>query len=256
VAKKSEKTRKSTKYANDRLQQISKVAASLFFKKGYWRTTTKEIAEACNISVGTLYYYIKSKDDFPRMFSKIQTSDVSKWEREVRKDMDNMEPEELLRKAVREYIYLVDLRENLVHFWYNISPYLELTQLEDIVNTVLRVIATFKDILDRGVKSGQFKTFDTLLAAINIDMMCISWVLRGWNLYPAYTFEQYAAACEQFAILIARNSDNLKIPDSVKYKKIEAEELKEIWDRERQKRPGGLGSEAWLRPDTKGKPTT
>ncbi|MDD5494772.1 MAG: helix-turn-helix domain containing protein, partial [Dehalococcoidia bacterium] len=106
MAKNSQKNRKSTKYANDRLQQISKVAASLFFKKGYWRTTTKEIAEACNISVGTLYYYIKSKDDFPRMFSKIQTSDVIKWEREVRKDMDNMEPEALLRKAVREYIYL------------------------------------------------------------------------------------------------------------------------------------------------------
>jgi AcrR family transcriptional regulator len=256
VANKSEKSRKRSKSANTRLQQITQVAASLFFKKGYWRTTTKEIAEACGISVGTLYYYIKSKDDFPRMFSKIQTTDVGKWEREVRKDMDNTDPEELLRQAVRKYIYLVDLREKLVHFWYNIAPYLELAQLEAIVNTVLRVIATFKDILDMGVEKGQFKTCDTLLAAINIDMMCISWVLRGWNLYPAYTFEQYAATCEQFAVLIARNSDNLQIPSSVKVGKIEAEDLKEIWDRERQKRPGGLGSEAWLRPDTKGKPTT
>ncbi|MDD5704147.1 MAG: hypothetical protein PHU23_19105, partial [Dehalococcoidales bacterium] len=139
--------------------------------------------------------------------------------------------------------------------WYNIAPYLELTQLEDIVNTTVRVLASFKDILDRGVEKGQFKTPDTFLAAINIDMMCISWVLRGWTLFPFYTFEQYAAACEQFAVALARNSDNLH-PDSVKYKKIVADELKEIWDREREKRPGGRGSEAWIRPDIKGKPTT
>ncbi|MCX6004530.1 MAG: TetR/AcrR family transcriptional regulator, partial [Chloroflexi bacterium] len=65
MVNKSEKVRKSSKSANANLQQISRAAADLFFEKGFWQTTTREIAEACNISVGTLYYYIKSKYDFP-----------------------------------------------------------------------------------------------------------------------------------------------------------------------------------------------
>ena len=70
VRKGTNKAHKRNKATNARLQQISRVAADLFFEKGFWQTTTKEIAEACNISVGTLYYYIKSKYDFPRKSAK------------------------------------------------------------------------------------------------------------------------------------------------------------------------------------------
>ncbi|MCX6005272.1 MAG: TetR/AcrR family transcriptional regulator, partial [Chloroflexi bacterium] len=235
------------------LQQISRAAADLFFEKGFWQTTTREIAEACNISVGTLYYYIKSKYDFPQMFSKVHTRDISKWEREVRKDMENTAPEVMLRKAVRKFVYLIDLRDKMVLFWYNISPHLEWAQLQDIVHTEIRIIAMFKEIIDKGLREGQFKTCDTLLAAINIEMMCISWALRGWNLYHFYTIEQYAAVCEQYAVLIARNSDNLKIPRAGKYRSVEAQDLKDVWDLHRKQSPNGHGSETWIRPEIRGK---
>ena len=75
---KTTKAHKRKKSSNARLQQITRVAANLFFEKGFWQTTTKEIAEACNISVGTLYYYSKSKYDFPLIFSRVKNAVTAK----------------------------------------------------------------------------------------------------------------------------------------------------------------------------------
>src|SRR4030042_7166595 len=143
MRKKTNKADKRNKSANTRLQQISKVAATLFFEKGYMQTTTKEIAEACNISVGTLYYYIKSKDDFPVIFSEIHKHDIDPWEKEIHKEMQYMTPEEILKKAVGDFVYGVDRRHKMILFWYNASKYLNREQLKGVVVVESRVVELF-----------------------------------------------------------------------------------------------------------------
>ena len=46
-----------------RRTQIIQAAANLFASKGFHRTTTKDIAEAAEVSEGTLYNYFENKDD-------------------------------------------------------------------------------------------------------------------------------------------------------------------------------------------------
>ena len=46
-----------------RKTQIIDAAARLFSEKGFHRTTTRDIAEAADVSEGTLYNYFESKDD-------------------------------------------------------------------------------------------------------------------------------------------------------------------------------------------------
>jgi AcrR family transcriptional regulator len=46
-----------------RRNQIIDAAARLFAEKGFHRTTTRDIAEAADVSEGTLYNYFSSKDD-------------------------------------------------------------------------------------------------------------------------------------------------------------------------------------------------
>ncbi len=46
-----------------RRNQMIKGAISLFKEKGFHRTTTREIAKAAGFSIGTLYEYIRSKED-------------------------------------------------------------------------------------------------------------------------------------------------------------------------------------------------
>jgi TetR/AcrR family transcriptional regulator, cholesterol catabolism regulator len=199
--RKSKKTLRGNK-----LQQISKVAATLFFEKGYMQTTTKEIAEACDISVGTLYYYIKSKDDFPIIFSQIHKNDVDPWEKEVRKEMEYMPPEEILKKAVREFTYGVDRRQKMILFWYNASKYLNREQLKDVTDVEIKVVNLFKDIIEMGCQRGQFKSTDPFITGYSIFMLTHTWALKRWWLKRLYTIEEYAKICEELAVSMARGN--------------------------------------------------
>ncbi len=237
--------------ANDRLQQICRVASNLFCEKGFWQTTTKEIAEACGIGVGTLFYHIKSKYNFPVLFNKVHVHDMDMWEKEIRKEMDGTAPEEILRKAVSTLVELIDLRDKIILFWSNTAQHLDWGQLEDVVNTDLRVVALFKEIIDKGCREGQFKASNSLLTAVNIEMICHTWVLKGWYLYHFYTVEQYADICEQHAVLMARGAGDLPLPANAGYPIIEAKQMKDDWDQRRREKPEGHGSDSWARTRTK-----
>jgi len=55
-------TRRERRVAARRVQ-ILDAAARLFAEKGFHRTTTKDIAEAADVSEGTLYNYFENKED-------------------------------------------------------------------------------------------------------------------------------------------------------------------------------------------------
>jgi len=54
---------RKTRRAAARLEQILDAAALLFARRGFHRTTTREIAEAAEVAEGTLYNYFSNKDD-------------------------------------------------------------------------------------------------------------------------------------------------------------------------------------------------
>ncbi|MCP3975762.1 MAG: TetR/AcrR family transcriptional regulator [bacterium] len=55
--------RSRAKSGSDRRQEIIEAAASIFMSKGYEATSIQDVADAVDILKGSLYYYIKSKDD-------------------------------------------------------------------------------------------------------------------------------------------------------------------------------------------------
>src|SRR5690625_3173979 len=54
---------KDTMLIEKRRNQIIKASIVLFKQKGFHKTTTREIAKASGFSIGTLYEYIRSKED-------------------------------------------------------------------------------------------------------------------------------------------------------------------------------------------------
>ncbi len=193
------RARKSSK-ADARLLQITSAAADLFFKKGYVLTTTRDIGEACGISPGHLYYYIKSKDDLPAMFARIHKKDIDTWEKHFRPYLKTLPPEELLKKAVREYAYLIHLRRKMVVFWYHASLQLTDEQNAGIIDVETRIINLFKDIVELGVKNGQFRVSDSFLTACTIHIMCVSWALKRWLIKNSRSIDQFADVCEELVI--------------------------------------------------------
>src|SRR5690625_7164046 len=54
---------KDTTLVEKRRDQIIQSAITLFKQKGFHRTTTREIAKESGFSIGTLYEYIRTKED-------------------------------------------------------------------------------------------------------------------------------------------------------------------------------------------------
>jgi AcrR family transcriptional regulator len=180
-----------SKKAGPKLLQIVMAAADLFHKKGYGPTTTRDIGEACNISPGHLYYYIKSKDDFPAMFRILQKNISTKWENDVRKEMKRMPPDELLVKAVKDYTYAVHIGRKLTVFWYQAAVQVKREDSAGIMEVEKQVVKVFQEILEAGRKQGQFRVKDPFIVASTIVMMCQSWALKRWLYKDSRTVDQY-----------------------------------------------------------------
>ena len=56
--------------AERRRRQISDAAMKLFAQKGYHNTTVKDIAELSHMSTGSVYDYVKNKEDILFLISK------------------------------------------------------------------------------------------------------------------------------------------------------------------------------------------
>lgn len=74
-----------------RRQQILDAAAQVFSKVGYERATTREIAEAADLSEGTLYNYFKSKQELliaiARAYADEVAADMAEVEGETLEEM-------------------------------------------------------------------------------------------------------------------------------------------------------------------------
>lgn len=197
-------THKRTKSADAKLQQIAKVAATLFCEKGFTETTVRDISKACNISMGHLYYYIKSKDDFPVIFSDIHLRHISKWENAVRKQMSRRTPEASFRYAIRKYMMLIHERRKMLLFWYRVSKSLKPEQLKGVIESEIMIVEVFKQILDEGNQKGQFQVVDPYLTAFQIEVLCHTWILKRWYLRNLYTINQFMDVCEDNLVSMVR----------------------------------------------------
>lgn len=108
----------------NRHQQIVEGACRLFFKKGYHPTTTREIANACGMSIGQLYHYISCKEDVLYLVLK-HMQDI--WYKYLKKaNIEQIDdPVQRLRKAIYHSLEFMIENKKLVQFMYSESKYLD-----------------------------------------------------------------------------------------------------------------------------------
>jgi TetR/AcrR family transcriptional regulator, cholesterol catabolism regulator len=191
----------------ERIKQIVKTSAGLFIEKGYYETTTRQIAEACGITSGTLYHYIKSKDDLLAMFADLLSAEFGKFNQKIRRDLGKVSPETALRNTVSGFVLLIDDIQDMVLFWYEESKNLDRVHLKRMIDVDLEITSLFKDIIDLGRKEGRFKVKDSLIAAYSISLMCDMWALKRWYLSDLYSVDKFAVQCADIAVSIARGHD-------------------------------------------------
>jgi len=151
--------------------QVRAAALRLFKEKGYHATSMRDIAEAVGINKGSLYSYIKSKEDLlVPVFDQAQGMLTSQIE-QIAADTA-ASPTERLKRALHAHVTAV--AENLDVLTVYLSEWRQLAAESLATNRDQRerYAAMFHQILRDGIASGEFREMDTRIVMLGMIGMC------------------------------------------------------------------------------------
>ena len=197
---------------NKRLEEITRTAVSLFYRYGFIQTSTRDIAEACGISKGHLYYYINSKEDLLSLSVEISLKQIEKFALHMMKDIKVAPQPKVLTNAIRETIKMIDNLQEMILFWYRESGHVSLASLNKLIKQDMYTVDLYKMIIEEGVKKGEFKISDPTVAAFDIMLLCDMWSLKRWYMQKHYSLDEYISVCQEIALGIvhAKEKTNKK----------------------------------------------
>lgn len=173
-----------------RRQQIIDAGVKLFKEKGFHRATTRELAKAAGFSIGTLYEYIRTKEDVLFLVCDNIFNEVTKCLTDFPSDTGTIEG---LKQAIRQYYLLIDQMPEEFTIMYQETKSLQKAAMHYILDKELEMVAIFERLLKDCVEAGNLSlSEDTIyLAANQIVVQGQSWAFRKWALQKRYTIDQY-----------------------------------------------------------------
>ncbi|WP_342542176.1 TetR/AcrR family transcriptional regulator [Paenisporosarcina sp. FSL H8-0542] len=173
-----------------RRNQMIQGAVALFKQKGFHRTTTREIAKEAGFSIGTLYEYIRTKED---VLYLVCDSIYEKVQERLTAFPTQAGTLDGLKTAIRHYYLLIDEMQDEFMVMYQESKSLPKDALQYVLKKELEMVAIFEDILHACRKSGEFQLSQDAvkLAAHHIVVQGQMWSFRRWGLHRDLTIEQF-----------------------------------------------------------------
>ena len=174
----------------ERRQQIIDAGVKLFKEKGFHRATTRELAKAAGFSIGTLYEYIRTKEDVLFLVCDNIFNEVTKCLTDFPSDTGTIEG---LKQAIRQYYLLIDQMPEEFTIMYQETKSLQKAAMHYILDKELEMVAIFERILKDCVEAGNLTLSEDAiyLAANHIVVQGQSWAFRKWALQKRYTIDQY-----------------------------------------------------------------
>jgi len=166
--------------------QICDAAIKLFSKKGFHQTSVREIAETCGLGIGTLYSYIKTKEDILCLVYRriLETFEA----RMLAATQGIQDPRLQLKAALEATLKIYDECEDVVVLLYQESHALGRQGLQALFEVDRTYVGVFREILERGNRAGHFAVKEPQLLAVCLLFLCAVWDLKRWNL-KSYTLD-------------------------------------------------------------------
>lgn len=176
-----------------RRRQIVNGALKLFKEKGFHRATTREIAKAAGFSIGTLYEYIRTKEDVLYLVCDDIYNQVMKQLSQISTSAGTIDE---LKKAIKQYFLLIDSMVDEFTIMYQETKTLPKEAQVYVLNKEFEMVAIFEKILKKCVQSGEFKIADQeiYLAANHLVVQGQAWAFRKWALQKRFTINEYTIA--------------------------------------------------------------
>lgn len=174
-----------------RRAQIVDAAVGLFIRKGFHKTTTREIAAESGFSIGTLYEYIESKEDVLYLVCRsIHEEMINGLTHSIQEGRTG---EEKLKKAVDGYMRVIDRLSDKVLLIYQETKSLPRDAMHEVLKTESEIAEIFARLLREGVKDGSLRLTEEEipLMAENIAVLGEMWAFRRWALRNRFSLEEF-----------------------------------------------------------------
>lgn len=190
-----------------RRRQIVKAARAMFQQKGYHPTRVRDIAEAAGIATGTIYQYVRTKEDILSLVCEIDFPD---WEARIRAAIDGLEsPVVKLKAAIKEYylaIFEVGAATDIV---YREGVNLSKPRRQRLMEREEDIGRIFEDILRQGAEKGFFQVSSPRLAAHSILVLAQMWSTKRWSLREYISgIDEFIALQTEYVLGAVRADDN------------------------------------------------
>lgn len=163
-----------------RRRQLVLAAIKLFSKKGFHKTTLKDLAEEAGLSHGNIYDYVGSKEDIFYLIHDFLERTTGKI---LRRSIENVnDPLEKLRRIVRGEFNLMDQWADAVLLLYQETHILEGELLRNLLKGERQHLEMFEVILDECITKKQIKPCNVRLVSNLIKSMIDSWTVKRWDL--------------------------------------------------------------------------
>ncbi|KAB2332483.1 TetR/AcrR family transcriptional regulator [Bacillus mesophilum] len=182
---------KDERLVKKRRDQMIKGAVTLFIQKGFHRTTTREIAKAAGFSIGTLYEYIRTKED---VLYLVCDSIYDQVRERLYEGLDTKKGTiESLKQGISDYFKVVDEMQDEVLVMYQEVKSLSKDALPYVLKKELEMVAMFEHVVTLCVENGELDLAmeEVKMIAHNIFVQGQMWAFRRWTLQKMYSLEQY-----------------------------------------------------------------
>ncbi len=182
---------KDERLVKKRRDQMIKGAVTLFIQKGFHRTTTREIAKAAGFSIGTLYEYIRTKED---VLYLVCDSIYDQVRERLYEGLDTKKGTiESLKQGISDYFKVVDEMQDEVLVMYQEVKSLSKDALPYVLKKELEMVAMFEHVVTLCVENGELELSmeEVKMIAHNIFVQGQMWAFRRWTLQKMYSLEQY-----------------------------------------------------------------
>lgn len=179
---------KNTALVRDRRTQLVGAAIEVFGKKGFHATTVRDIGRVSRLTQGTIYNYVRSKED---ILFLVCDRIVTEYQDSVRRALA-VEGDAIarLRAALRGIVGVMHEHQDTILLLYHESHNLDRRSLRTILARVHEFIESFERLLAEANEEKRLQMTDVRLSANIVTYLPTMLALRRWALPKDLTSEQ------------------------------------------------------------------
>ena len=170
---------KSHDLVRERRDQLIEAAISAFDDKGFHKTTVRDIGRLSGLTQGTIYNYVRSKEDILYLVcDRIVTEYIESVRDAITSDGN---PVSRIRKAVEGIASVMSIRRRGILLLYHESHNLDHDARRDIVRRVAEFILIFDELFHEAGREGALSARHVGSLANMATFLPTIFALRNWG---------------------------------------------------------------------------